>query len=91
MATEVDDGVHSPAISQQERWIHLTEWPLAIAGVVFVLCYAVEVLAQPGERRRTSSRRSSSSPGSALSSTISCGSVSRVNDFAGSFVTYPNC
>ncbi|CAM3131947.1 voltage-gated potassium channel [Williamsia muralis] len=48
MATEVDDGAHSPAISQQDRWIHLTEWPLAIAGVVFVLCYAVEVLAQPG-------------------------------------------
>jgi voltage-gated potassium channel len=48
VATEVDDGTHSPEMSQQDRWIHVTEWPLAIAGVLFVLCYAVEVLAQPG-------------------------------------------
>jgi voltage-gated potassium channel len=47
VVSDVDDA-HLPAASQQDRWIHLTEWPLAIAGLIFVLCYAVEVLAQPG-------------------------------------------
>jgi voltage-gated potassium channel len=32
----------------QARWRNLTEWPLAIAAVVFLVAYSYEVIAEPG-------------------------------------------
>lgn len=32
----------------QARWQKLTEWPLAIAAVVFLAAYSYEVIAEPG-------------------------------------------
>lgn len=46
MATDVDKPRQRPAMTQ-ERWIAVTEWPLALVGVVFITAYAVEVLDQP--------------------------------------------
>jgi len=34
----------------QARWQKLTEWPLAIAAVVFLAAYSYEVVAEPGGR-----------------------------------------
>jgi voltage-gated potassium channel len=48
VATEVDKAAGRLPVSPQQRWIKRTEWPLALAGVAFVICYAVEVLVQPG-------------------------------------------
>jgi ribosomal protein L16 Arg81 hydroxylase len=33
----------------QARWQKLTEWPLAIAAVVFLAAYSYEVIAEPGD------------------------------------------
>jgi voltage-gated potassium channel len=52
VATEVDDATGRHPVTQQQRWIERTEWPLALAGVAFVICYAVEVLVQPGGASR---------------------------------------
>lgn len=32
----------------QARWRNLTEWPLAVAAVVFLVAYSYEVIAEPG-------------------------------------------
>jgi voltage-gated potassium channel len=32
----------------QARWRNLTEWPLAIAAMVFLVAYSYEVIAEPG-------------------------------------------
>jgi voltage-gated potassium channel len=33
----------------QKSWRTRTEWPLAVAAILFLLVYSVQVIAQPGE------------------------------------------
>ncbi|WP_084835302.1 MULTISPECIES: potassium channel family protein [Mycobacteriales] len=47
MSTDTDRVSHTRPAMTQERWISLTEWPLAVVGVVFITAYAVEVLDEP--------------------------------------------
>jgi voltage-gated potassium channel len=47
MSTDTDRVSHTRPAMTQERWIALTEWPLAAVGVLFIAAYAVEVLDEP--------------------------------------------